>query len=128
LLSAYTYAEDNPTSLVDRSGMVPMNVQDAFRAAFAAPNGRPDPAKVLQFSALVQQAADKQLGSNAISRLALKIAANPKESFKSAYRAFAKFGAKPLIEVNLTKTPDGFKLEAVKLGVIFKQIKIVKRK
>jgi hypothetical protein len=27
---------------------------DGIRAAFAAPNGRPDPAKVLQFSALVQ--------------------------------------------------------------------------
>jgi hypothetical protein len=108
--------------------MVPIDVQNAFRAYFAAPNGRPDPAKVLQFSSLVQQAAEKQLGSNAISRLALKIAVNPKESFKTAYKAFAKFGAKPLLEVNLTKTSDGFKLKAVKLGVIFKQFKIVKRK
>ena len=101
---------------------------DGVRAAFAAPNGRPDPAKVLQFSSLVQQAAEKQLGTNAVSRLALKVAANPKETFKSAYKAFAKFGAKPLLEVNLTKTPDGFKLETVKLGLLFKQFKIVKKK
>jgi RHS repeat-associated protein len=128
LLSAYTYAENNPMRLVDHSGMVPIDVQNAFRAAFAAPNGQPDPAKVRQFTALVQQAAEKQLGTNAASRLALKVAANPSESFKSAYKAFAKFGAKPLLEINLTKTPDGFKLKTVKLGIIFKQFKIVKRK
>jgi RHS repeat-associated protein len=128
LLSAYSYAENNPMRLEDRSGMVPVDVQNAFRAAFAAPNGQPDPAKVRLFAALVQQAADKQLGTNATSRLVAKVAANPKDTFKSAYKAFAKFGAKPLLEINLTKTPDGFKLKAVKLGVIFKQFKIVKRK
>jgi RHS repeat-associated protein len=128
LLSAYTYAENNPMRLVDRSGAVPVDVQNAFRAAFAAPNGQPDPAKVRLFAALVQQAADKQLGTNATSRLLAKIAANPKGTFKSAYKAFAKFGAKPLLEVNLTKTPDGLKLKTVKLGLLFKQFKIVRRK
>jgi RHS repeat-associated protein len=128
LLSAYTYAENNPMRLVDHSGTVPVDVQNAFRAAFAAPNGKPDPAKVLQFAAQVQQAADKQLKPNAATRLVAKIAANPKESFKSAYKAFAKFGAKPLVEVNLTKTPDGFKLKAVKIGVLFKQFTVKKGK
>jgi len=83
LLSAYTYAENNPTSLVDRSGNVSVDAQSAFRAAFYAPNGRPDPNKVLQFSALVQQAAEKQLGKNAISRLALKFAAKLPAGFMS---------------------------------------------
>jgi hypothetical protein len=101
---------------------------DGERGAFAASNGRPDPTKVLQFSALVQQAAEKQLGTNAVSRLALKVAANPSESFKSAHKAFAKFRAQPLLEVNLTKPPDGFKLKAVKVGGLFKQFKVVKRK
>jgi hypothetical protein len=72
---------------------------------------------VLQFSALVQQAAEKQLGTNAVSRLALKVAANPSESFKSAYKAFAKFRAQPLLEIKLTKTDDGFQLKNVKVGL-----------
>ena len=127
LLAAYTYAENNPTSLVDRSGFVPVDAQAAFRAAFYAPNGRPDPAKVMQFSALVQQAAVKQLGNSAISRLAIKFGAKL-PAFEKGYKAFAKFGAKPLVEVKLTKTDDGFKLKSVKLGALFKQITVLKRK
>jgi RHS repeat-associated protein len=128
LLSAYSYAENNPMRLVDQSGAVPVDVQNAFRAAFAGPNGKPDPAKVRQFNALVQQAAEKQLGTNAATRLLAKIAANPKGTFKSAYKAFAKFGAKPLVEVKLTKTSDGFKLKSVKLGLLFKQFTLLKKK
>jgi RHS repeat-associated protein len=126
LLAAYTYAENNPMRLVDRSGLVPVDAQNAFRAAFAGPNGRPDPAKVRQFNALVQQAAAKQLEANAATRLLAKIAANPKGTFKSGYLAFAKFSAKPLVEVKLTKTPDGFKLKKIKIGVLFKQFTVKK--
>jgi RHS repeat-associated protein len=128
LLPAYSYAENNPMRLVDSSGTQPGDPMSAFRAAFAKPNGQTDPAKVLQFAALVQQVAEKQLKPNAATRLVAKIAANPKESFKSAYKAFAKFGAKPLVEIKLTKTPDGFKLKKIKIGVLFKQFTVKRGK
>jgi RHS repeat-associated protein len=128
LLPAYTYAENNPMRLVDYSGTQPTDPMSAFRAAFARPNGQTDPAKVLQFAALVQQAAEKQLKPSAATRLLARIAASPGESFKSAYKAFAEFGAKPLVEFKLTKTPDGFKLRKIKIGVLFKQVTVFKRK
>jgi RHS repeat-associated protein len=127
LLSAYTYAENNPVRLVDRSGTQPTDPLSAFRAAFAKPNGQTDPAKVLQFASLVQRAAERQLKPNAATRLVVKIAAHPRESFESAYKAFAKFGAKPLVEFKLTKTADGLKLRKIKIGVLFKQFTVFKR-
>ena len=115
--------------LVDRSGMVPADVQNAFRAALAGPTGKPDPAKVRQFNALVQQVAGQQLETNATSRLVAKIAANPKSTLKSAFKAFATYSAKPAVEINLSKTPDGFKLKTIKVApFLLKQFTVKKGK
>ena len=128
LLAAYTYAEDNPLRLVDRDGRVPEDVLKAFRAEFSKPNGSLDPAKVRLFSALVQQQVDERKFGK-ISRLVARVAADPKGSAKSAFKAFATFSAKPVVQINLKRTSDGLKLKNVKVApFFFKQFTVKKGK
>ncbi len=128
LLAAYTYAEDNPLRLVDRDGRVPEDVLKAFRAEFSKPNGSLDPAKMRLFSALVQQQVDERKFGN-ISRLVARVAADPKGSAKSAFKAFATFSANPVVQINLKRTSDGLKLKNVKVApFFFKQFTVKKGK
>lgn len=127
LLGAYSYAEDNPMNLVDRDGRAPEYAQRAFRAAFFRPDGSVDQTKLRILNALVQQTTEQVLGKRT-SRLIAKVVAN-KESFKKGFKAFAEFQAKPVVQVNLTRTPDGLKLKNVKVApFFFKQFTVKKGK
>jgi hypothetical protein len=68
--------------------------------------------KVRVFNALVQQKAAEQLAaSSPVSRLLAKIAADPRTATAaSAFKAFAKFKAQPVVQINLKQTEDGLKL------------------
>jgi hypothetical protein len=103
-------------------------VHQAFRAAFGRPDGSLDPAKVRQFATLVQQAADGQ-SSGTVSRLIAHVTADPKGSAQSAFKAFATFSASPLVQINLTRTPDGLRLKDIKVApFFFKQFTVAKGK
>ncbi len=120
LLSAYSYAENNPLRLVDRTGRVPADVQAAFRAAFTNPNGSFDISKVRAFNALIQQRAAQQVESASVgSRLVAQFAANPKGTVRSALKAFAEFKEQPVLQFNLTQTEHGLKFESFRVLPFF---------
>jgi len=87
--------------------------------------------RVRAFNALVQQKAAEQLAaSSPVSRLVAKIAADPRTAAAgSAFKAFATFSAKPVVQINLKRTPDGLKLKNIKVApFFFKQFTVKKGK
>ncbi len=127
LLGAYTYAEDNPLNLVDQDGRAPSLPQRSFKGFFFKPDGSVDQQKVRLFNALVLQKSSEVLGKRT-SRFIAKIATN-KESILKGYKSFAEFKAEPVLQINLRKTPDGFKLKSVKVApFFFKQFTVKKGK
>ena len=128
LLAAYSYAENNPLRLVDRDGLAPEDAQNgaAGAAAFARPNGAHDTPKPRRIRALVQQDANDQPAAD-ISRLDAKPAGQKNDTKTSKFKAFATFSADAVVEINLTKTSDGYKLKDVKVApFLFKQYTVKK--
>ncbi|MCP4542719.1 MAG: hypothetical protein GY832_36820 [Chloroflexi bacterium] len=123
LLTAYSYAENNPLRLVDRDGLDGDDVQKDRQGSLSQPNGSLDQPKGRVIKALVQQKAGDQASENA-SRLDTQTPANSTDSKKSKFEAFATLSAPPVVEINLKPTSDGLKLKNVKLfGVDTSKIK-----
>jgi RHS repeat-associated protein len=128
LLTAYSYAENNPIRLVDRDGLDSEDVQSDRQGSLSRPSGSLDQPKARVIKALVQQKADDKTPDDA-SRLDTQTPANSTESMKSKFEAFATFSAKPVVQINLTRTSDGLKLKNVKVApFLFKQFTVIKGK
>ncbi len=121
LLSAYSYAENNPVRLVDASGHASRDPQAAFRIEFLRPDGTLDLSKAANLNAWVQrQVAAELAASGPITRLIGELAAGTQRlTAAKAFKAFATFKAQPLLQINLTPTDDGLKLKNIKIAPFF---------
>lgn len=108
LLPAYTYAESSPLRLVDPSGDAPILAGAALRAArlTLAP-------KALGPGAATAPQADAPRASRLWQPLA-RFAGS--EKAKSLQAFSDRFDAKPLVQINLVKTADGWAVQNVKLS------------
>ncbi|HZC26295.1 MAG TPA: RHS repeat-associated core domain-containing protein, partial [Actinopolymorphaceae bacterium] len=120
LLSAYSYAEDNPVRLVDRDGRAPEDVQAAFRAAFSRSDGSLDTAKLSAFTSLaLRTSTDQGLLSKVAGALGRFTAAPGTTSAKAIKSLSETLGSKPLVSLKFTKTPEGYKLEEAAVSPTF---------
>ncbi len=110
LLPAYSYAESNPLRLVDRDGLQPGDPRDDLAA---------DPSGGSAAAPPVPAAQDPSPSNDAsVSRV--RAAKAPEDSRRGRLQAFSeRFAAKPLIQVNLNRGPDGWSLQDVKLAPLF---------
>lgn len=120
LLSAYTYAEDNPVRLVDRDGRAPEDVQAAFRAAFGGPDGSIDSAKVNAFTSLALGYLAKQGTTARVGAALGRFLAAPGQSTAKAIKKLTDtLGSKPLVGLKFTKTAEGYRLEEATFSPTF---------
>ncbi|HET8946568.1 MAG TPA: RHS repeat-associated core domain-containing protein, partial [Candidatus Polarisedimenticolia bacterium] len=132
LLPPYTYGENNPLRLADHDGRVPEDVQRAFRAAFGKPGGGLDAAGLSAFSSQLLTRINKNGPAAAKLGVVLgKIAADPGKAARAGSSALTeRLGSKPLLAIDLKKTPSGVKLDEARVSPFlgFKDFKIKKKK
>ncbi|MDH4077531.1 MAG: hypothetical protein OEW29_16495 [Acidimicrobiia bacterium] len=112
LLWAYSYAENNPGRFVDRDGRLPRSAQEAAYAAFAR---RPlTPEQLTGVVSATLSAADRT------GPKLLRFLRAPQSSPAfTRLKAVATFEPKPLVKVDLVRTPKGLQLKKVKVGLVF---------
>lgn len=101
LLPAYSYAESSPIRLVDPGGDAPDASGADLRASAVA-------------SAAVTAAAADRARSSRLWQALVRFSGSAKAKKLQAFSE--RFDAKPLIQINLTRTADGLALQNVKLS------------